>query len=72
MLSDYPDTAKFLTPNERRFLQDRLLLDRDGCSHEYRVTFIKDAFLDWKVWFVSRISALRRPLAPPRPPQAAR
>lgn len=53
MLSDYPETTKWLTPNERTFLKDRLLLDRDGTSHEYKNAFIKDAFLDWKVWAVS-------------------
>jgi len=50
MLYDYPDTASFLTDNERRVLQARLLLDNDGCSHEYKRRFIRDAFLDWKVW----------------------
>jgi hypothetical protein len=46
MLYDYPDTAKFLTHDERRVLQARLLLDNDGCSHEYKRRFIMDAFLD--------------------------
>jgi hypothetical protein len=50
MLYDYPDTAKFLTHDERRVLQARLLLDNDGCSHEYKRRFIMDAFLDWKIW----------------------
>jgi hypothetical protein len=36
MLYDYPDTAKFLTTSERKVLQARLLLDNDGCSHEYK------------------------------------
>lgn len=50
MLYDYPDTAKFLKEDERKFVQNRLVLDNDGCSHEYHNRFIKDAFLDWKVW----------------------
>jgi sugar phosphate permease len=50
MLYDYPDTAKFLTTSERKVLQARLLLDNDGCSHEYKRRFIRDAFLDWKIW----------------------
>jgi len=50
MLYDYPDTAKFLTHDERRVLQARLLLDNDGCSHEYKRRFIRDAFFDWKIW----------------------
>ena len=55
MLHDYPDTAKFLTTNERQFLQARLLLDNDGCSHEFKKRFALDAFLDWKIWAMSII-----------------
>lgn len=50
MLYDYPDTAKFLSPEEKTFVMNRLKLDNDGLSHEYNVKFIKDAFFDWKVW----------------------
>lgn len=50
MLYDYPDTAKFLTEPERVYLQERLRLDNDGCSHEFKYKFVKDAFLDWKIW----------------------
>lgn len=62
MLHDYPDTAKFLTEDERAFIVERLKLDNDGCSQAYKNKFIKDAFLDWKVWVVSRWrrSATRR------------
>lgn len=51
MMHDYPDTAKFLSPEERYALTERLKLDTDGCSHEYKTKFIKDAFLDWKSYF---------------------
>lgn len=47
---DYPDTAKFLTEPERRATVERLYLDNDGCSHEFKMKFVWDAFLDWKVW----------------------
>lgn len=47
---DYPDTAKFLTEPERRATQERLHLDNDGCSHEFKMQFVWDAFTDWKVW----------------------
>lgn len=53
MLYDYPDTAKFLSEPERKFLQRRLLLDTDGCSSEFKYKFVRDACLDWKVWVVS-------------------
>ncbi|BEI82522.1 hypothetical protein CcaverHIS002_0303900 [Cutaneotrichosporon cavernicola] len=51
LMHDYPDTAKFLTPAERKVLVDRLRLDNDGCSHAYKKRFIRDAILDWKSWF---------------------
>jgi len=54
MLYDYPDTAKFLTEDEREFIVARLKLDNDGCSQAFKYKFVKDAFLDWKVWVVSR------------------
>ncbi|BEJ15846.1 hypothetical protein CspHIS471_0504510 [Cutaneotrichosporon sp. HIS471] len=47
---DYPDTAKFLTEAERRHTVERLHLDNDGCSYEFKMKFVWDAFLDWKVW----------------------
>lgn len=50
VMYDYPNTAKFLTTTERKVLQERLHLDRDGCSQEFKARFILDAFLDWKVW----------------------
>lgn len=50
MLHDYPDTAKFLTPQEKQFMHDRLKLDSDGCSQEFKYKFAWDAFRDWKVW----------------------
>lgn len=53
MLYDYPDTAKFLSTEERHFMKARLALDNDGCSQAFKYKFVKDAFLDWKVWVVS-------------------
>ncbi|KAI9636612.1 major facilitator superfamily domain-containing protein [Dioszegia hungarica] len=50
ILYDYPDTAKFLTPVEKQYMSDRLALDRDGCSHEFKYKFAKHALLDWKIW----------------------
>lgn len=50
MLYDYPATAKFLTEEEREFVVNRLKLDNDGCSQAFKYKFVKDAFLDWKVW----------------------
>jgi len=50
MLYDYPDTAKFLKPEEKQFVLHRLSLDNDGLSTQWNRKFIWDAFLDWKVW----------------------
>lgn len=50
VMYDYPGTAKFLKPAERVYVQNRLHVDNDGCSHEFKKKFIWDAFTDWKVW----------------------
>jgi len=50
MLYDYPDTAKFLNPAEKKYVVRRLKADNDGLSHEYKNKFIVQAFLDWKAW----------------------
>jgi hypothetical protein len=52
MLQDYPysPSTTFLRPEEKAYLQARLKLDSDGLSHEFKKKFIRDAFLDYKVW----------------------
>lgn len=50
MLYDYPDTAKFLSAEEKEFVASRLRLDSDGLSNGHDKRFVKDAFLDWKIW----------------------
>ena len=45
MLYDYPDTAKFLNPAEKKYVVRRLKADNDGLSHEYKNKFIVQAFL---------------------------
>ena len=50
MLHDYPSTAKFLTAPERAFMMQRLKLDGDGCSNEYKNKFIWQSVMDWKTW----------------------
>lgn len=52
MLQDYPHspTTTFLTPEEKEYLQARLKLDSDGLSGEFKRKFIRQAFLDYKVW----------------------
>lgn len=45
MLYDYPDTAKFLSAAEKKFVVARLREDEEGLSHEYKNRFILDAFV---------------------------
>ncbi|RTE69223.1 hypothetical protein BHE90_016399 [Fusarium euwallaceae] len=49
-LHDYPDSAKFLTPGERKEVVRRLRDDSSVLSNELHSKFIKQAFMDWKVW----------------------
>ncbi|GMK56081.1 hypothetical protein CspeluHIS016_0211370 [Cutaneotrichosporon spelunceum] len=50
IMYDYPGTAKFLSEPERAVVINRLYLDNDGCSHNFKMKFVWDAFTDWKVW----------------------
>jgi len=46
---DYPDTAKFLTAEEKHEVQRRLEADRSGLADDWRMQFFWDALKDWKV-----------------------
>lgn len=48
---NYPDTAKFLTDDEREVVQQRLKLDSDATNHEkLDWSNVKKAFTDIKCW----------------------
>jgi sugar phosphate permease len=47
---DYPDTAKFLTAEEKHEVQRRLEADRSGLADDWRMQFFWDALKDWKIW----------------------
>lgn len=49
-LHDYPETAKFLTEDERKEVVRRLKDDNTALSNEMKGQFVKDAFKDWKIW----------------------
>jgi hypothetical protein len=49
-LHDYPDTAKFLTKDEREEVQRRLEHDRGSLAEEFSTRYVLDAFTDWKIW----------------------
>ncbi|KAF2015956.1 major facilitator superfamily transporter [Aaosphaeria arxii CBS 175.79] len=49
-MHDYPDSAKFLTKDEREEVDRRLEADRSYLDDEFALSYIRDAVLDWKIW----------------------
>ncbi|KAK4183648.1 putative high-affinity nicotinic acid transporter [Podospora australis] len=49
-MQDYPATAKFLTPEERQEVSDRLKLDRSSLADEFNMKYFWAAIKDWKIW----------------------
>ncbi|EXJ53955.1 hypothetical protein A1O7_09292 [Cladophialophora yegresii CBS 114405] len=50
-IHNYPDTAKFLSDDEREYIQNRLKLDSDATQHEkLDWANVKKAFTDVKCW----------------------
>ena len=50
VMSDYPSTAKFLTPAERKEVARRLTFDHNGLADEFDMRYFRDAIKDWKVY----------------------
>ena len=50
VMSDYPSTAKFLTPAERKEVARRLKSDHNGLADEFDMRYFRDAITDWKVY----------------------
>jgi MFS family permease len=57
VLYDFPETASFLTPEERAFVVYRLKYqgqqegeDKVAQADHFEWKFVKDAFLDWQIW----------------------
>ena len=50
VMSDYPSTAKFLTPEERHEVSRRLEHDRSSLADEFSMKYFWDAVKDWKIW----------------------
>jgi MFS family permease len=49
-LPDSPASATFLTPDEKAFIHERLVRD-SGSRHEpFRWTYVKNAFLEWRIY----------------------
>jgi MFS family permease len=49
-MSDYPDTAKFLTDDERKEITRRLKADRSSLADEFDFKYFWHALQDWKIW----------------------
>jgi hypothetical protein len=47
---NYPDTARFLTKEERLEVRRRLIEDRQNLADEWHTRYIWDALKDWKIW----------------------
>lgn len=64
VLHDYPETASFLTPEERAFIAFRLRYDgQDAETHDgqriaqsdkFGWKYVRQAFGDWQIWWVLR------------------
>ncbi|KAF2178492.1 major facilitator superfamily transporter [Zopfia rhizophila CBS 207.26] len=50
LMHDYPDTAKFLTKEERHEVQRRLEADHSFLADEFHMKYFWDAVRDWKIW----------------------
>lgn len=49
-MHDYPDTAQFLTDDDRREVQRRLEADRSFLDDEFNLKYFRAALGDWKIW----------------------
>jgi hypothetical protein len=49
-LIDYPETAKFLSQDEKQEIYRRLEQDRSYLADEFSMRFFWDAVRDWKIW----------------------
>jgi MFS family permease len=49
-MNDYPDTAKFLTFEEKIEVQRRLQADRSSLADEFHTKYFWHAICDWKIW----------------------
>ncbi|KAI5990302.1 MFS general substrate transporter [Pisolithus orientalis] len=50
VLADYPDTARFLSPEERQFVEQQRTLDIEEEGKGTVTQHILSAFTDWQVW----------------------
>lgn len=55
---DKPETARFLTEEERVEVARRLTLDRHGLADEWHLKYVWQALQDWKVGLIGSLGDL--------------
>ncbi|KAI5783173.1 major facilitator superfamily domain-containing protein [Peziza echinospora] len=50
VINDYPETAKFLTAEEKLEVARRLKADRTSLADEFHMKYFMDALKDWKIY----------------------
>ncbi|KAF2876479.1 major facilitator superfamily domain-containing protein [Massariosphaeria phaeospora] len=50
VMYDYPDTARFLSKEDRLEVQRRLEVDRSFLDDKFNLKYFWDALRDWKIW----------------------
>ncbi|QUC21141.1 uncharacterized protein UV8b_05384 [Ustilaginoidea virens] len=50
LMQDYPESATFLTPFERRLVMQRIDEEQGSMPKNFRLKYVKDALTDWKIW----------------------
>ncbi|KAI0767792.1 MFS general substrate transporter [Fomes fomentarius] len=60
VLVDFPDTATFLTPEERSYVIHRKKYDNSSVGEEehFEIRHLREAILDWQVWLLSIVNML--------------
>lgn len=57
IIQDFPETAKFLTEEERTFIVRRLQQDgrHSAGGEDFKMKYIWQSFRDWKTWVGSEL-----------------
>ncbi|KAF9521693.1 major facilitator superfamily domain-containing protein [Crepidotus variabilis] len=57
VIQDFPDTAKFLTPEERNFVIQRLQDDQkfSAAGESFSIKYVQQSLRDWKTWLAMGI-----------------
>ena len=58
MIQDFPETAKFITDAERKFIQQKLKDDGQFSvsGEKFNIKYVWQSLKDWKTWISSKSS----------------